>query len=91
MNHDSWSTDEPRSARITGSALVITRLSRVAMNIGSEAATTASQTGTRRAVGAAAVAGDCSGVRCVGPDVEGGGHPGSPIKKALNDYFCSRR
>ncbi len=32
--------------RITGSALVITRLSRVAMNIGSEVATTASQTGT---------------------------------------------
>src|SRR4051812_44137843 len=50
MNHDSWFTDEPRSARITGSALVITRLSRVAMNIGSEAATTASQTGTRREV-----------------------------------------
>ena len=48
MNHDSWLTVEPRSARITGSALVITRLSRVAMNIGSEAATTASQTGTRR-------------------------------------------
>ena len=50
MNHESWLTDEPRSARITGSALVITRLSRVAMNIGSEAATTASQTGTRRLV-----------------------------------------
>ena len=48
MNHDSWPTVEPRSARITGSALVITRLSRVAMNIGREAATIASQTGTRR-------------------------------------------
>ena len=36
--------------RITGSALVITRLSRVAMNIGSEVATTASQTGTAVAV-----------------------------------------
>ena len=48
MNHDSSLTVEPRSARITGSALVITRLSRVAMNMGSEAATTASQTGTRR-------------------------------------------
>ena len=33
---------------MTGSALVITRLSRVAMNIGSEVASTASQTGTRR-------------------------------------------
>ena len=39
--------------RITGSALVITRLSRVAMNIGREVATTASQIGTA-ADGAAA-------------------------------------
>ena len=34
--------------RITGSALVITRLSSVAMNIGSEVATTASQIGAVR-------------------------------------------
>ena len=68
MNHDSSLTVEPRSAWITGSALVITRLSRVAMNIGREAATTASQTGTRRATGVRPPSG------AVGPDVEGGGH-----------------
>ena len=48
MNQDSWPTEESRSSWITGSALVITRLSRVAMNIGREAATIASHTGTRR-------------------------------------------
>ena len=72
MNHDSSPTVEPRSARITGSALVITRLSRVAMNMGREAAITASQTGTRRVCGVP-VGQHC--VRCVSPDVEGGGHP----------------
>ena len=88
MNHDSWLTVEPRSARITGSALVITRLSRVAMNIGSEAATTASQTGTRRRGrgGFGDRDGDVRG------DVEGGGHPVLLVrgKKALNDYLCHR-
>ncbi len=82
MNHDSWLTEEPRSAWITGSALVITRLSRVAMNIGSEAATTASHTGTRR-LGAAApprAAGGAAGVSSV-VDIA------TPIKKALNDYL----
>ncbi len=39
---------------MTGRALVITRLSSVAMNIGTEAATMASQTGTDRARGGTA-------------------------------------
>ncbi len=38
---------------MTGKALVRTRLSRVAMNIGSDAATIATQSGTRRRSGAA--------------------------------------
>ncbi len=48
MNHCNCPTDAPRSRWITGRALVITRLSSVAMNIGIEAATIASHTGTRR-------------------------------------------
>jgi hypothetical protein len=46
-NHCSCSSVAPRSARITGSALVITRLSRVAMNIGSDAASRATATRPR--------------------------------------------
>ena len=74
MNHDSWLTVEPRSARITGSALVITRLSRVAMNIGSEAATHGQPD---RDAATAARGGAVRGAACpvIGPDVEGGGHP----------------
>ena len=51
-NHCSSSTVAPRSAWMTGSALVMTRLSRVAMNMGSDAARIASQTGMRRRAGA---------------------------------------
>ena len=48
--HCSSSMEAPRSLEITGSALVTTRLSSVAMNIGRDAATIASQTGIRRVV-----------------------------------------
>ena len=48
MNYESWPTEDPRSACSTGSALVITRLSSVAMNIGREVATIATHSGTRR-------------------------------------------
>ena len=47
---------------MTGRALVTTRLSRVAMNIGRDAATMASQTGTRRVRGSASGA-VLSGIR----------------------------
>ena len=69
---------------MTGSALVITRLSRVAMNIGSEAATIASHTGALRASA-------CRGAGLRGVD-PGSGERWScraPCKKALNDYLCS--
>ena len=47
-NHCSCSTEAPMSSWMTGSALVMTRLSRLAMNIGREAARIASQMGMRR-------------------------------------------
>ena len=70
--------------RITGSALVITRLSRVAMNIGSEMATTASQIGARAGRRRGGRTGGCgsTATRRRG----GGGHLDS--KKALNDYLA---
>lgn len=46
---------------MTGRALVITRLSSVAMNIGTEAATMASQTGTDRARGGTAAGSEDGG------------------------------
>src|SRR6478735_10982301 len=49
MNHDRSLTLAPRSVRMTGSALVITRLSRVAMNIGRLTAAITSHSGARRA------------------------------------------
>ena len=48
MNHCSSSTDAPNSSCSTGSAFVITRLSSVAMNIGSAVATSTSQSGLGR-------------------------------------------
>ena len=48
MNHCSSSTDAPNSACSTGRALVMTRLSRVAMNIGSAVAMSTSQSGLGR-------------------------------------------
>ena len=48
MNHCSSSTDAPNSSCSTGRAFVITRLSRVAMNIGSAVATSTSQSGLGR-------------------------------------------
>jgi hypothetical protein len=48
MNHCSCSIEAFSSTPSTGSALVTTRLSSVAMNIGTLAATTASHTGMRR-------------------------------------------
>ncbi len=52
-NHWSSSTVAPSSAWMTGSAFVMTRLSRVAMNIGMPVAARASPKGTRRATGEA--------------------------------------
>src|SRR6476659_8579436 len=86
MNHESWPTDEPRSVRMTGSALVITRLSRVAMNIGSEVATIATQSGTRRvAAGVTGRVADGSATTETG--VSRADIRDSCTKKALNDYL----
>jgi hypothetical protein len=50
-NHCSSTTEALSSTAMIGSAFVITRLSSVAMNIGSEAAISAAQSGTRRRCG----------------------------------------
>src|SRR6478752_2686877 len=89
MNHDSCPTDDPRSVRITGSALVMTRLSSVAMNIGREVATIATQSGTRRAVaevGARSPATASAGWT-TGTGVSRADMGSSCGKKALNDYL----
>lgn len=72
---------------MTGSALVITRLSRVAMNIGSEVASTASHTGTMR-TRRLAPAGR-AGRACRDPSGGAGTVVGSDIgsQKASNDYL----
>ena len=89
MNHESWPTEDPRSAWITGSALVMTRLSSVAMNIGREVATIATHSGTRRA--AASAAGRVSaGAPATGAGVSRADMSSSCKKKALNDYLRRR-
>ncbi len=49
MNHSSSSIEAPSSCRMTGRAFVMTRLSSVAMNIGSPVAMRISASGVRRA------------------------------------------
>ena len=79
-NQARSSTDAARSVRITGSAEVITRLSSVAMNIGSEVARTASHTGTTRR-------GPATGLRVDGQRRRGGERDHDNSKKASNDYL----
>ncbi len=86
MNQDSCPTEESRSARITGSALVMTRLSSVAMNIGREVATIATHRGTRRGAAVAVRSAATTGTGVSRADMSG-----LLQKKALNDYLRPRR